>query len=114
MRRKEPQDHVARSLTVTDDPTSVFCIEPFAAIDRDNGERLGHLLARLIRDPNRAFLVTTTNAFVFAFANQLADGGRDLSNTRARAKSPRLDRPKISLEKQLHRAANLVIWAARE
>ena len=54
-----------------DDPGVVFCIEPFASLESDGGEKMGRLLARLIRDPDHGFVVATTNAFIFAFAGEI-------------------------------------------
>lgn len=58
-------------MNATEDPATVFCVEKYDAVEADGGVRLGRLLARLIRDPDHAFIVATTNAFVFAYGDQL-------------------------------------------
>ncbi len=72
MKRPEIQEHLANAMTAAEDPAAAFCIERFDAVEQDGGERLGRLLARFIRDPEHAFIVATTNAFVFAFDDQRA------------------------------------------
>jgi len=74
MIRKDVQQRLVNAITTADDTGAVFCIEPFSSVERDGGDNLGRLLARLIRDPDHTFVVATTNAFVFAFGGELANG----------------------------------------
>jgi len=76
MNRIEIQERLAKAMTAAEDPAAVFCIEPLASVERDGGERLGRLMSRLIREPDRGFLVATTNAFIFGFNDRL-DGNDD-------------------------------------
>jgi ABC-type lipoprotein export system ATPase subunit len=71
MKRTEIQERLAKAMNATERPAALFCIERFEAVEQDGGDRLGRLLARLIRDPEHAFIVATTNAFVFAFDDQV-------------------------------------------
>jgi ABC-type lipoprotein export system ATPase subunit len=70
MLRDEIQEHCAKAIKVAENPAVVLCIEPFSSVERDGGERLGKLLARLMDDPDHALLVATGDAFVFAFGDQ--------------------------------------------
>jgi ABC-type lipoprotein export system ATPase subunit len=70
MNRTEIRERLAKAMITAEDPGVVFCVEPIGAAERDGGDRLGRLLARLINDPDRGFVVATTNAFIFAFAGQ--------------------------------------------
>lgn len=56
------------AMAIADDPAIVFCIQPFTSVERDGGEKLGKLLARVTGDPDHALLVATGTAFVFAFS----------------------------------------------
>jgi hypothetical protein len=63
------------AMAIADDPAIVFCVQPFASVQRDGGEKLGKLLARMMVDPDHALLVATGTAFVFAFSrDQLGQG----------------------------------------
>jgi predicted ABC-type transport system involved in lysophospholipase L1 biosynthesis ATPase subunit len=75
--REEVQQRLAMALAAAGDPATVFCVQPFTSVERDGGEQLGTLLARVMRDPDHALLVATEKAFVFAFRDQL---GRSESN----------------------------------
>ena len=70
MNRTEIRKRLAKAMITVEDPGVVFCVEPIGAAERDGGERLGRLLARLINDPDRGFIVVNSNAFIFAFAGQ--------------------------------------------
>jgi ABC-type lipoprotein export system ATPase subunit len=77
MRRLEIQESLTKAKTASENPAALLCIEPFASIDEDGGERLGRLLALVIREPNRAFITATSNAFVFTLDDQIT---RNVSN----------------------------------
>jgi len=63
------------AMAIADDPAIVFCVQPFTSVERDGGEKLGKLLARVMGDPDHALLVATGTAFVFAFSrDHLAQG----------------------------------------
>jgi ABC-type lipoprotein export system ATPase subunit len=70
MNRTAIRERLAKAMITAEDPGVVFCVEPLGAAERDGGERLGRLLDRLTNDPERGFVVATTNAFIFAFAGQ--------------------------------------------
>ena len=76
MIREEVYHGLAKTLTVADDARTIFCIQPFASVNRDNGQQLGTLLARVMSDPKNAMLILTADAFVFGFRNQL-DANQD-------------------------------------
>ena len=76
IQREEMQERLDRARAVTEDPAAVLCIEPFAAVERDGGAHLGTLLSRVMADPKRALLVTTEDAFVFAFGDQRGPEGQ--------------------------------------
>ncbi len=86
--RKEVQQRLARGLELADDPATVFCVHPFTSVERDGGEQLGKLLARVIGDPDHSLVVATEKAFVFAFQDQLgrseSDETRDNGSTEGR------------------------------
>jgi len=69
--RDEIQQRLSMARAVADDPSTLFCAEPFAAAERDGGERLGTLLARVMASPDHALIVATGKAFVFAFGDQV-------------------------------------------
>jgi hypothetical protein len=69
--REEIERRLAAAHVVAGDPSTVFCVQPFELLERDGGERLGRLLARVMADPDQALIVATKSAFVFAFGNQL-------------------------------------------
>ena len=75
MRRIQIQESLVKAMTASENPAALLYIEPFASVDQDGGERLGRLLARVIREPNRAFITATSNAFVFTFDDQIAHHG---------------------------------------
>jgi len=73
--REEVQQRLAMAMAIADDPAIVFCVQPFTSVERDGGEKLGRLLARVMGDPDHAMLVATGTAFVFAFSrDQLGKG----------------------------------------
>ncbi len=72
MMREEVQQRLAAALATVNNPTTVFCVQPFTSVARDGGENLGRLLARVMRDPDHALVVATGTAFVFAFVNEFA------------------------------------------
>jgi ABC-type lipoprotein export system ATPase subunit len=76
MTRKEVYQTLARALAGTRNPRTVFCIQPFATVKRDHGRQLGTMLARLMTDTNNAFLISTSDAFIFAFGNKLGANER--------------------------------------
>ncbi len=78
MNRTEIQERLAKAMMTAENPAAVFCIEPLASVARDGGERLGRSMSRLTRDPDRAFVIATTNAFIFGFDDQL-DRNEDCS-----------------------------------
>ena len=59
-----------RLLAIAEDPSTVFCVQPFDSIQKDGAVQLGKLLTRVMNDPNNALLVATDKAFVFAFGNK--------------------------------------------
>ena len=65
--RAAVQDRLGLAQTVALDPSAVFCIEPFSSLTNGNAQRLGNLLARVMANPDRALVVATGEAFVFAF-----------------------------------------------
>lgn len=81
--REEVQRRLAVAMAVAGDPATVFCVQPFASVERDGGEHLGTLLARVMGDPDRALIVVTKKAIVFAFRDQL---GRSESDGRPDAR----------------------------
>jgi hypothetical protein len=70
--REAVRQRLDMALGVTDDPSTVFCVQPFSSVQRDGGELLGGLLARMMGDPAHSLLVATDKAFVFGFGDQLA------------------------------------------
>ena len=74
MNRIKIQERLTKAKTLAEDPTVLYCIEPFAKVAQDGGNGLGRLLARLGRDPDHGSVVATTNAFVFAFGGQVDRG----------------------------------------
>lgn len=69
MLSKDVQQRLALALAIAEDPTTVYCVHPFASVQDDGGEHLGKLLARVMSEPDRSFLVATDKAFIFAFGN---------------------------------------------
>jgi ABC-type lipoprotein export system ATPase subunit len=67
MLSKDVQQRLALALAIAEEPTTVFCVHPFAAVLDDGGEHLGKLLARVMTEPDRSLLVATDKAFIFAF-----------------------------------------------
>ena len=67
--RRKVQQRLSMALAMANDPATVFCVQPFASVERDGGEHLGRLLARVMGDPDRALCVATDTAFVFAFGD---------------------------------------------
>ncbi len=65
------------AISLAENPATVFCIEPFNSVDEDGGGRLGRLLARAMRKPDRTALVVAERAFVFVFAEQLGQTNAD-------------------------------------
>ena len=72
MVREEVQQRLALALATVNNPATVFCVQSFTSVALDGGENLGRLLAREMRDPDRALVVATGTAFVFAFVMELA------------------------------------------
>lgn len=72
--REETQRRLEMARTMADDPAALFCVEPFTLVERNGGECLGKLLARVMGDPDRALLIATETAFVFAFKDQVGQG----------------------------------------
>lgn len=70
MDRTEIRDRLAKAMITVEDPGVVFRVEPIGAAERVGGERLGRLLARLINDPDRGFIIVNSTAFIFAFVGQ--------------------------------------------
>jgi ABC-type lipoprotein export system ATPase subunit len=69
MLSKDVQQRLALALAIAEDPTTVYCVHPFASVQDDGGEHLGKLLARVMTEPDRSLLVATDKAFIFAFGN---------------------------------------------
>jgi hypothetical protein len=69
--REKVRQRLEMALGVTEDPATVFCVQPFSSVEHDGGELLGTLLARMMGDPNHSLLVVTEKAFVFGFGDQL-------------------------------------------
>lgn len=63
--REAIQRSLETSRDISEGPATVFCVQPFTSVERDNGERLGRLLARVMAD--HSLLVATAPAFVSAF-----------------------------------------------
>ncbi len=74
--REEVQQRLAMAMAIADDPAIVFCVHPFTSVERDGGEKLGNLLARVMGDPDHSLLVVTGTAFVFAFSRDLLAQGQ--------------------------------------
>ena len=74
MMREEVQQRLATALATVNNPATVFCVQPFASVERDGGKNLGRLLSRVMRDPDHALVVATETAFVFASVIELAPG----------------------------------------
>ena len=72
--REEIQQRLALALAAANDAATVFCVQPFASVERDGGKNLGRLLTRVMRDPDHALVLATGTAFVFAFVHELAQG----------------------------------------
>ncbi len=77
--RSQVQQRLTEAITVTEDPATVFCIEPFSSIARDGGEQLVKLLTRVLQKPDQAAIVVADQALVFAFKNQLPHKDSNLS-----------------------------------
>jgi ABC-type lipoprotein export system ATPase subunit len=69
--RNEIQDRLVLAQSVAADPATIFCVEPFNSLDGEGSERMGKLLTRVIRNPDRALVVATRDSLVFAFADQI-------------------------------------------
>jgi len=74
MIREEIQQRLATALAAVNNPATVFCIQPFTAVERDGAENLRRLLIHVKRDPGHALVISTGTALVFAFADKLGRG----------------------------------------
>lgn len=72
--REEIQRRLEMTRAMADDSATVFCVQPFALVEQDSGEKLGRLLARVMADPDHSLLVVTGTAFVFAFRDHTGQG----------------------------------------
>ena len=72
--REEVQQRLATAMAVVNNPTTVFCIQPFPAVECDGAENLRRLLIHVKSDPDHALVISTGTALVFAFADQVGRG----------------------------------------
>jgi ABC-type lipoprotein export system ATPase subunit len=72
--REEVQQCLAAALAAVNNPATVFCIQPFTAVEHEGTENLRRLLFNVKRDPDHALVISTGTALVFAFADKLGRG----------------------------------------
>lgn len=70
MTREEVQGQLEKAMALANDPSTVFCVEPFDSVQDESGPRLSNLLAKVASDPARSLMVVTGEAFVFGFATR--------------------------------------------
>ncbi len=86
---------LSNAISLAQDPATLFCIEPFNSVDEDGGGRLGRLLARAMRNPDRTALVVAEHAFVFAFADHLGRNDADRRHESTLGEEPPLSREAV-------------------
>ncbi len=74
--RDELQQRLAQAIVMTEEAGTMYCVQSFDTVLREGTERLGDLLARVMTDPKHSFVLTTEDAFVFAFENRMSRGKR--------------------------------------
>jgi putative ABC transport system ATP-binding protein len=66
------QQRVAIARALVHDPKLLFCDEPTSNLDRETGQTMMEILRGVARSPDRALVVVTHDARVFAFADRIA------------------------------------------
>jgi putative ABC transport system ATP-binding protein len=66
------QQRVAIARALVHDPKLIFCDEPTSNLDRDTGHTMMEILRGMARSPDRALVVVTHDARIFAFADRIA------------------------------------------
>jgi putative ABC transport system ATP-binding protein len=75
------QQRVAIARAIVHDPRLLICDEPTSALDAENGRITMELISRIAVQPDRAVIVVTHDARVYAFADRIAamEDGRIVS-----------------------------------
>jgi putative ABC transport system ATP-binding protein len=66
------QQRVAMARALVHDPKLIFCDEPTSNLDRETGQNMMEILRGVARSPDRALVVVTHDARIFAFADRVA------------------------------------------
>jgi putative ABC transport system ATP-binding protein len=84
------QQRVAIARALVHEPQLIVCDEPTSALDADTGQKVMELLGTIAVGADRALIIVTHDARIFAFADRIAmmDDGRIKSITPAPAALP--------------------------
>lgn len=67
------QQRVAIARALVHEPALIFCDEPTASLDRQNGQRVMELLRHVARDPSRCVVVVTHDPRTYPFADRMSE-----------------------------------------
>jgi len=67
------QQRVAIARALVHEPSLIFCDEPTASLDRENGHRVMELLRTVARDASRCVVVVTHDPRTYAFADRMSE-----------------------------------------
>ncbi len=67
------QQRVAIARALVHEPAVIFCDEPTASLDRDNGQRVMALLRDVARDSSRCVVVVTHDPRTYPFADRMSE-----------------------------------------